>query len=152
MSDVCAECGHATEWDQDLGSAVCTQCGTLADPTQSVLASHIENTDTSGRDYSLWNPVPGSTLKGRNGWALSGQSKEARDRSNTIAMHEFIKSVATRLGQLGATPRAQSIFDQAMQRGQYRWGRRAKLAAGAAIAVSLRESNKSDSLRDIAVS
>ncbi|GBE82611.1 predicted protein [Sparassis crispa] len=150
MSETCEECGESTEWDQELGSAVCTHCGTLADPTQSVLTSHLEPTDTSGREYSSWNTVQGSTLKGRNGWALSGQSKEARDRNNTIEIHGFIRSVATRLGHPGVTSRAQGIFDRAMLKGQYRWGRKAKLASGAAIAVALRESNKSDSLRDIA--
>ena len=37
-----------------------------------------------------------------------------------------------------------------MTNGKYRWGRKAKLAAGASIAMALREAHKSDSLRDIA--
>ncbi|OBZ75422.1 Transcription initiation factor IIB [Grifola frondosa] len=151
MNARCEECGEPTIWDQDLGSAICTQCGTLADPSQSVLTSHLETTDTSGRDFSFWSTVQGgSTLRGRNGWALAGQGKEARDRKNTIAMHEFIRSVATQLSSPGLTPRAQGIFDQAMSRGRYRWGRKAKRAAGAAVAIALRETHKSDSLRDIA--
>ncbi|KAI0933650.1 hypothetical protein AcV5_005742 [Taiwanofungus camphoratus] len=149
MSGRCEECGDSTIWDQELGSAICTHCGTLADPTQSVLTSHLEHTDTSGREF-FWNTVQGGTLKGRNGWALSGQGKEVRDRRNTIAMHEFIKSVATRLSHTGLSSRAQSIFDQAMSKAQYRWGRKAKLAAGASIAIAFRESHKGDSIRDIA--
>ena len=49
-------------------------------------------------------------------------------------------------------PAAEAIFDQAMARGQFRWGRKAKLIAGASIAIAAREANKSVSLRDIAVS
>ena len=67
-------------------------------------------------------------------------------------MHEFIRTLATRLGSPGAAMRAQGIFDQAMRVGKYRWGRRAKLTSGAALAITLRESHKSDSVRDIAVS
>ena len=67
-------------------------------------------------------------------------------------MHEFIRTLATRLGSPGAAMRAQGIFDQAMRVGQYRWGRRAKLTSGAALAITLRESHKSDSILDIAVS
>jgi transcription factor IIIB subunit 2 len=37
-----------------------------------------------------------------------------------------------------------------MTRGRYRWGRKAKLTAGASLAIALRESHKPDSLRDIA--
>lgn len=85
MSGRCEECGASTVWDSDVGSAICLECGTLADPTQSVLASHLENVDVSGRDFAPWVNVPGgSTLRGRNGWALSGQGKEARDRKNTV--------------------------------------------------------------------
>ncbi|KAL1947434.1 hypothetical protein VTO73DRAFT_14395 [Trametes versicolor] len=151
MSGRCEECGATTEWDQELGSAICLQCGTLADPTQSVFTSHYDYIDTSAREYSAWSNVPGgSTLRGRNGWALAGQGKEARDRKNTISMHEFIRTIATRQSNPGITSRAQGIFDRAMRRGHYRWGRRAKLTAGAALAIALRESHKSDSIRDIA--
>ncbi len=67
-------------------------------------------------------------------------------------MHQFIQTLAMRLSNPGITQRAQGIFDQAMRVGQYRWGRRAKLTAGAALAIALRESRKSDSIHDIAVS
>ncbi|KZT11649.1 uncharacterized protein LAESUDRAFT_755282 [Laetiporus sulphureus 93-53] len=149
MSGRCAECGEATVWDQELGSAICTHCGTLADPTQSVLNSHLEFYDGFLRE-TPWTDISKSTLKGRNGWALPGQGKEARDRQNTIAMHEYIKSVAGRLVSPGSAPRAQGIFDQAMRRGHYRWGRKARLVAGASVAIALREAHKSESCSDIA--
>lgn len=65
-------------------------------------------------------------------------------------MHEFIQTVASRLAHAGSASRAQTIFDQAMNRGQYRWGRKAKLTAGASVAIALREARKSDALHDIA--
>lgn len=87
MSGRCEECGACTIWDQEVGSAICPECGTLADPTQSVLTSHLEFADTSGREFTRWTNVPGgSTLRGRNGWALAGQGKEARDRKNTVRL------------------------------------------------------------------
>ncbi|CDO74882.1 hypothetical protein BN946_scf185004.g32 [Trametes cinnabarina] len=151
MSGRCEECGATTEWDADLGSAICLQCGTLADPTQSVFTSQWDYVDTSTREAAPWSNIPGgSTLRGRNGRVLAGQDKEARDRRNTISMHEYIRGIAGRLSNPGVASRAQGIFDQAMARGQYRWGRRAKLTAGAALAIALREAHKSDSIRDIA--
>ena len=65
-------------------------------------------------------------------------------------MNTFISSVLSRLNSPGLSPRAQAIFSQAMAKGNYRWGRKAKRAAGASIAIALREAHKSDSLRDIA--
>jgi transcription factor IIIB 90 kDa subunit len=65
-------------------------------------------------------------------------------------MHDFIRSISTRLSNPGLSPRATTIFAQAMAAGHYRWGRRAKLTAGASIAIAFRESHKPDSLRDIA--
>src|SRR5882762_1946508 len=65
-------------------------------------------------------------------------------------MYDFIRSISTRLSIPGLSPRASTIFTQAMAAGHYRWGRRAKLTAGVSIAIALRESHKPDSLRDIA--
>lgn len=67
-------------------------------------------------------------------------------------MQQFIRTLAGRLSGESSVSRAQAIFDQAMSRGRYRWGRTAKLLAGASLAIAFREANKSDSLRDIAVS
>ncbi|THH33010.1 hypothetical protein EUX98_g1215 [Antrodiella citrinella] len=55
-----------------------------------------------------------------------------------------------KLGHPGLAGRAQHILDSAMQRGRYKWGRKAKLTAGAGIAIALREAHKADSIRDIA--
>ena len=39
-----------------------------------------------------------------------------------------------------------------MSKGQFRWGRKAKLTAGTSVSIAARESRKSVSLRDISVS
>ena len=65
-------------------------------------------------------------------------------------MSAFIGSVLSRLNNPGLSPRAGAIFTQAMSKGCYRWGRKAKLTAGASIAIALREARRSDSLRDVA--
>ena len=97
MSDNrCPACGEQTVYEEELGSAVCTHCGTLVDPDQSVLASHLEHVDVSGRDYShraSGSGVGAGTLKGRNGWALLGQDKEARDRRNKVCSVFILKVV-----------------------------------------------------------
>ena len=51
----------------------------------------------------------------------------------------------------GLAPRATTLFNQAKAIGFFRWGRRAKLVAGACIAISLRESSRPDSIQDISV-
>ncbi|KAF9218328.1 hypothetical protein BS17DRAFT_791678 [Gyrodon lividus] len=148
----CLECGGEYVFHEEVGSSICTHCGTLADPAQCILASHIENhNSTNTYPSSSWiSSTTHTAIRTKNGWNLAGQTKEARDRKNTVAMSTFINSVLTRLNNPGLSPRAVAIFTHAMSKGQYRWGRKAKLVAGATIAIALREAHKSDSLRDIA--
>jgi transcription factor IIIB 90 kDa subunit len=87
MTVSCNECGSATVWDGDVGSAVCTTCGSLTDPSQSVLTSgHHNDNDTAVS--SLWDPstLPSTstTLRSRYNWDLAGQGKESRDRKNMV--------------------------------------------------------------------
>ncbi|KAG1756488.1 uncharacterized protein EDB91DRAFT_1092925 [Suillus paluster] len=150
----CLDCGGTSVWDDDVCSSICTQCGTLSDSAQYVLASHTESHDSSVRQFQpgSWLSSSAAPLKNihKQGWNLAGQHKESRDRRNAIAMSIFINSVLTKLKNPGLSPRAEAIFTQAMTKGKYRWGRKAKLAAGASMAIALREARKSDSLRDIA--
>ncbi|KAI6005469.1 hypothetical protein EDD15DRAFT_2525625 [Pisolithus albus] len=134
----CPECGAAQYDVGDDGLKVCTSCGHYEE--QTILADYVEH----------YNDSSTRTVRNRKGWDLAGQSKEARDKRNMASMSTFINSVLTRLNNSGLSPRAQAIFAQAMAAGGYRWGRKAKLTAGACIAIALRESHKSDSLRDIA--
>ncbi|KAI6028852.1 hypothetical protein F5J12DRAFT_808150, partial [Pisolithus orientalis] len=134
----CPECGAECVVEDD-GFKVCTSCGHYEE--QTILATHVEH-------YN--DPSSSRAVRNRKGWDLAGQSKEARDKRNMTSMSIFINSVLTRLNNPGLSPRAQAIFAQAMAAGGYRWGRKAKLTAGASVAIALRESHKSDSLRDIA--
>ncbi|KAK0459588.1 uncharacterized protein EV420DRAFT_1641793 [Desarmillaria tabescens] len=145
----CNQCGASTVWDDDASSAICTICGTLVDSSQSVLSSIPDYQAAS----SSWNPsfLPKSTLKSlRNpNWQLAGQGKEARDRQNSPCT-EFINSLANILSVPTLSSRATTLFTQAMAAGNFRWGRKAKLVAGACLSIALRESKRPDFLRDIA--
>jgi transcription factor IIIB subunit 2 len=66
-------------------------------------------------------------------------------------MHKYTAALASRLGHSGLAARVQLLFDQAMRKGQFRWGRKAKLVAGASMAIALREAHKGETLRDISV-
>ncbi|KAF9466355.1 hypothetical protein BDZ94DRAFT_1306347 [Collybia nuda] len=158
MAVRCSDCGGtATQWDDHAASAICTSCGTLADPSQSVLSSHTEQEqpyNPSLPSAGLWNPAAPTILKSfRTGsnWNLTGQAtKEARDRKNSFAIAGFINSLAHSLNAFGLSPRATNIHAQAMEAGRFRWGRKAKLVAGACLAIALREYKRPDSLHDIA--
>ncbi|KNZ75479.1 hypothetical protein J132_02812 [Termitomyces sp. J132] len=162
MTAACKECGAHTEWNDDAGSAICTSCGTLADPSQTIL------TDSSC--YNLpsdpWQPGILKSIR-TQGHSLSGQSQEARDAKNHVgatsvllsvvsklfsqyAMSQFISSLATSINASGLSPRATLLFTQAMTAGKFRWGRKAKLVAGASLVLALREYRRPDSLDDIA--
>ena len=129
MAGRCRQCSQPTEWAPDVGSDVCTSCGTLADPSQSVLTSHIDfPNDASTRDYPslpYTRPTALKSLRGTAGWLLAGQGKEAtHDRNKVrspsalseflilylaqIALHESIRTLAVRLAHPGIAPRAQA--------------------------------------------
>jgi transcription factor IIIB subunit 2 len=67
------------------------------------------------------------------------------------AIHEFIKTLAAKLGCPGLADRAENLFNVAMDRGKLRWGRKAKLTAASALAIACREAHRSDPLRELAV-
>ncbi|KAJ8456454.1 hypothetical protein ONZ45_g18715 [Pleurotus djamor] len=148
MSARCGECGANTIWDEDAASTICSECGTLTDPSQSVLTTHFDQ-----QEYTKYH---GSrTLKSfrrtAQNWDLAGQGKEARDNRNTYAMHDFVRSLSNALSVPGLSPRTITLFTQAMATGQFRWGRKARCLAGVCLAIALRESNRPDGLNDIAV-
>ena len=88
MAGRCRQCSQPTEWAPDVGSDVCTSCGTLADPSQSVLTSHIDfPNDASTRDYPslpYTRPTALKSLRGTAGWLLAGQGKEATHDRNKV--------------------------------------------------------------------
>jgi hypothetical protein len=88
MSGRCSHCGATTAWDDDVGSAVCTSCGSLTDPSQSVLTSAQYGNQNDTSEPSLWDPSASTTLKSfrvGNNWDLAGQGKELRDRKNAVS-------------------------------------------------------------------
>ncbi|KLO18795.1 hypothetical protein SCHPADRAFT_819130 [Schizopora paradoxa] len=150
----CGECGGKFCWDADAQSAVCLNCGLLEDASQTVLDSQIEPVDNGKLRDSLANTLhPRSTLKSlrsKSGWDLAGQGKAAALDRNKNAMAQFTFSLAKRIGHPGLCPRALLLFEQALERGHVRWGRKARLVAGAALAIALREGRKGETMNDIA--
>ncbi|KAI0060789.1 hypothetical protein BV25DRAFT_1992596 [Artomyces pyxidatus] len=112
----------------------------------------LHTSDAYARDYliSYSRPATLKSVRSSSGWDLAGQSKEARNERNKFTMHESIRTLATRLAYPGVAQRAQALFDMAMTRASLKWGRPAKLAAGATLAFALRESGRGDSTHDIA--
>jgi len=64
-------------------------------------------------------------------------------------MTEFMDSLARSFNSTGLSSRAMNIFHKTKETIHFRWGRSAKLVAGACLAIALRESNRPDCLRDI---
>lgn len=153
-SSECGECGGKFCWDADAQSAVCLNCGLLEDATQLVLDSQIEPVDSGKAHDGLTNTLhPRSTLKSlrsQGGWDLAGQGKAATLERNKNVFAQFIFTLAKRIGHPGLYPRTQLLFDQALERGHVRWGRKARLVAGAALAIALREGRKGETMKDIA--
>ena len=69
-----------------------------------------------------------------------------------LTTHDFIHKLADRLGHHGVATRAHAIFDSAMQRTSMKWGKAAKLAAGAAVVFAMREQGRGDRTHHLAVS
>lgn len=69
-----------------------------------------------------------------------------------IAMREYVSTLANRVGHPSLSTRSLFVFEQAMERGHYHYGRKARLVAGASLAISLREVHKGETIKDIAVS
>ena len=66
-------------------------------------------------------------------------------------MHQFTVALASRIGHHALATRAVYLFDQAVQKGGFRFGRKARLVAGASLIIALRENKKGETVRDIAV-
>ncbi|KAL5529117.1 hypothetical protein ACEPAG_5091 [Sanghuangporus baumii] len=150
--DTCGECGGDFVWDADAGSAVCLNCGTLQDPSQVVLDSHIEP-EHSAKDtdsFSFYHRVTLKSFRNAHGWDLAGQGSQPDIERNKIAMREYISALAHRIGHPSLSSRTLFLFELAMERGRFRYGKRARLVAAACLAIVLRENHKGETLKDIA--
>lgn len=67
-------------------------------------------------------------------------------------MRQYTVTLASRIGHPALATRTLFLFESAMQKGKYHYGRKARLVAGAALAVALRENQKGETMKDIAVS
>ncbi|KAH8117521.1 hypothetical protein DFH11DRAFT_1724511 [Phellopilus nigrolimitatus] len=151
-SDKCGECGEEFVWDSDAGSAVCTGCGTLQDPSQVLLDSHIDPAD-DGKDHYVLAFQSRSTLKSfrsASGWDLAGQGKLAAAERNKISMRQYTEALAKRIGHPALSTRALYLFELAMEKGRFRYGKKARLVSGASLAIALREGQKGETIKDIA--
>lgn len=86
--DTCGECGDDFVWDADAGSAVCLNCGTLQDPSQVVLDSHIEPEHTAKEDdsFNFYRRVTLKSFRNAHGWDLAGQGSQPNiERSKVSA-------------------------------------------------------------------
>lgn len=149
----CKECGHPTQFSRDIGSAVCTHCGTLADSSQQSALTSASDFLPDAYTHDLNTSTCATTLKSirRNAvWDLPGQASDSRNERNKFVLYESIQTLADRLGHRGAAIRAKAIFDSMMQRPTLRWGRAAKLAAGAALVFAIREQDRGDYTHHIA--
>lgn len=72
----CRECGAAQLVRDDVGSFVCTNCGTLADPAQVIFADNDDHPSTASY------PAPRTS----KGWHLA-QTKQVRDRKNAVGRY-----------------------------------------------------------------
>ncbi|KAF9519803.1 hypothetical protein BS47DRAFT_1481712 [Hydnum rufescens UP504] len=148
----CGTCGSGnTAYVAEAFADICTNCGTLVDAQQVEL--YVDSTnELEGQIGRSYYAGP-STLKGVYGnRSLAGQgNKELYDRNNKNAAHKAIQNLLTSLQHPGLVPRARNVFDQSMKAGQFRWGKTSKLVEGAAVAVALRENDRSETLIDIAV-
>ncbi|KAI9446726.1 hypothetical protein H4582DRAFT_1907892 [Lactarius indigo] len=149
----CKECGHPTQLSRDIGSAVCTHCGTLADSSQqSALTSPSDFLpDTYAHDLQInTRPTTLKSIRRNAAWDLAGQTANPKNERNKFIIYESIQALADRLGHRGAAVRAKAIFDTVMQRPSVKWGRAAKLAAGAALVFAIREQDRGDHTHHIA--
>ncbi|KAL5490417.1 hypothetical protein ACEPAI_5250 [Sanghuangporus weigelae] len=150
--DTCGECGDDFVWDADAGSAVCLNCGTLQDPSQVVLDSHIEP-EHSAKDtdsFSFYHRVTLKSFRNAHGWDLAGQGSQPDIERNKIAMREYISALTHRIGHPSMSSRTLFLFELAMEQGRFRYGKRARLVAAACLAIALRENHKGETIRDIA--
>ncbi|CAK5277756.1 unnamed protein product [Mycena citricolor] len=137
---ICKACGNATLIDDDAG-LVCGNCGDVADPNHVVLSMD----DFEGRTFG--GP---KILKSGRGRVLPGQSEQARDAAHHAEMREKLTRLADTLGVSDKLERAHNLFKNAMNTGKFRWGRTARLVAGACLSIALRFDNRPELFGNIA--
>jgi transcription factor IIIB subunit 2 len=127
----------------------------MEDSSQTVLTNSQDfggsGSQTTRTDITF-NPLNG-LLRTSGGKALYGQSSKSRqDAAHIREMHQCLASILRRISQPGLFERSCYLFDLGMQRAKYRWGRRARLCAGACVLIALNEQQKGETAATVAVS
>lgn len=112
-------------------SRICTNCGTLQDASQTQLAN-------DEFQPGLWDPKT--------------QIAQSASERNSERSRVFINTLAARIGHGGLAERTFFLFRSAMDSGQFKWGIKSKLVAGACLSIALREANLTETVGEIAVS
>ncbi|CAE6489632.1 unnamed protein product [Rhizoctonia solani] len=150
----CPACGnHDLEFDDQILSLLCTNCGNVVESSQSALDFSMTTEKGTGTNFGMGRALhnQSSTLVARSGRYLGSDTREARWIRNLEATKSFLAAVTRNMHQLPCTERAQYIMEQAMKKGRFRWGRSAERVAGASICLALRESGRAESIREVAV-
>ncbi|KAJ7063167.1 hypothetical protein C8F01DRAFT_1277545 [Mycena amicta] len=142
----CKQCGAKTVHDADVG-LVCPECGDIADPAGVVLASDVVDLPPIVLDNIF--SVGQKAIKTARNRYLTGTDKETRTRKSLVEMHQFIKNLSRAALVSTVSDRAYHLFQQAMATGEYRWGRTAKLVAGACVSIALRLNSRPELFVDI---
>ncbi|KAJ4001945.1 hypothetical protein F5050DRAFT_1720712 [Lentinula boryana] len=137
-------------WDAGICLNVCTSCGDA-----------VEHALVEQSAYFIGNQVGGqnsrqTAIKSKHGpvqHTLNGESSEHKAKRYTAEMRKFISSLCAQMSNPNLNARVCLLFDQSMKNelANFRWGAQAKAVSGACLAVALRESNKPDRLKEIAL-
>ncbi|KAG8733207.1 hypothetical protein FRC11_007925 [Ceratobasidium sp. 423] len=150
----CPACGsHNLQFDDEVLSLLCTNCGNVVESNQSALDFSMTTEKGTGTNFGMGRALhnQSSTLVARSGRYLGSDTKEARWIRNLEATKSFLAAVTRNMRQTSCTERAQYIMEQAMRKGKFRWGQGAERVAGASICIALRETGKAESTREVAV-
>jgi hypothetical protein len=92
----CRECGHLTESIRDIGSAVCTNCGTLVDSSQqSALTSSTDFLDVIYTPSNYSRPTTLKSIRRNPTWDLQGQGTNSRKERNKVILFVSLSLVST---------------------------------------------------------
>ncbi|KAF7295050.1 hypothetical protein MIND_01043200 [Mycena indigotica] len=140
----CKQCGVPTISDPDVG-LVCPQCGEIVDPDRVVLAIDGDLPPVVSEPF----PASARTIKTARNRYLGGADKETRTHKSLLEMQRFINNLSRALLVSSVSDRAYNIFQQAMATGKFRWGRTARLVAGACVSIALRLNHRPELFVDI---
>ncbi|KAJ4490353.1 hypothetical protein J3R30DRAFT_70820 [Lentinula aciculospora] len=138
-------------WDADTCLNVCISCG---DAVENALVAD-SSTNLIGTQVVVQNSKQ-TAIRSKHGPAqhvLDGELSEHQAKCYTVEMHKLIGSLCARMSSQNLNARVCWLFDQSMKNeiAKFRWGGQAKAVSGVCLAIALRETNKPDRLKEIAL-